>query len=107
NAPFYLYGEKGHLFYKQNSPPVFRRGGRRPGWFTLHEKLQAHLKHMAQSQNSSTLLDTGSLKELANARIAIVCTEWNDKIINELVNGCERVCKDLGAAIVKKLVVPG
>ncbi len=62
---------------------------------------------MAQSQNSSTLLDTASLKELANARIAIVCTEWNDKIITELVNGCERVCSELNASVIKKVVVPG
>ncbi len=62
---------------------------------------------MAQSQNSSTLLDTASLKELTNARIAIVCTEWNDKIITELVNGAERITNDINASILKKVVVPG
>ncbi|MBL7718137.1 MAG: 6,7-dimethyl-8-ribityllumazine synthase [Flavipsychrobacter sp.] len=62
---------------------------------------------MAQSQNSSTLLDTASLKALTNARVAIVCTEWNDKIVAELVNGAERICNDINAVIVKKVVVPG
>ena len=62
---------------------------------------------MAQSQNSSSLLDTTALKDLTQARIAIVCTEWNDAIINELVSGAEKVVNELGATILKKIVVPG
>ena len=62
---------------------------------------------MAQSQNSASLLDTSPLKEVEQARIAIVCTEWNEAIINELVKGCEKVANELGAVIVEKLVVPG
>ena len=62
---------------------------------------------MAQSQNSASLLDTSPLKEVEQARIAIVCTEWNEAIVNELVKGCEKVANELGAVIVEKLVVPG
>lgn len=59
------------------------------------------------SQNSSLLLDTHSLEGLAGARIAIVYTEWNEKIIASLVDGCERIAKQFGADIVEKLSVPG
>ena len=62
---------------------------------------------MAQSQNRASLLDTSPLKEVEQARIAIVCTEWNEAIVNELVKGCEKVANELGAVIVEKLVVPG
>lgn len=59
------------------------------------------------SQNSSSLLNTRSLEGLAGARIAVVYTEWNEKIINALVDGCERVAKQFNAEIVEKLSVPG
>lgn len=62
---------------------------------------------MAKSQHSPTLLDTSSLAELKKPRIAIVYTEWNDKIVGELVNGCERIAEQMQAPIVKKLAVPG
>ncbi|WP_276133941.1 6,7-dimethyl-8-ribityllumazine synthase [Polluticoccus soli] len=62
---------------------------------------------MAQSQLSPTLLDTASLKELKKARIAIVYTEWNEKITGELIAGAERVAKQLGAVITQKVSVPG
>lgn len=62
---------------------------------------------MAQSQLSPTLLDTASLKELKKARIAIVYTEWNEKITSELIAGAERVAEQLGAVITQKLAVPG
>jgi 6,7-dimethyl-8-ribityllumazine synthase len=62
---------------------------------------------MAQSQHSSSLLDTGSLSEVKQARIAIVYTEWNDKIVSEQIKGCERIAEANGAVIVEKLAVPG
>ena len=43
------------------------------------------------SQNSSGLLDTQMLAGLTDAKVAIVYTEWNDKIVGALVEGCERV----------------
>lgn len=62
---------------------------------------------MAQSQHSSSLLDTGSLSDVKQARIAIVYTEWNDKIVSEQIKGCERVAEAHGAIIVDKIAVPG
>jgi 6,7-dimethyl-8-ribityllumazine synthase len=59
------------------------------------------------SQNSSSLLNTNELAGLAGARIGIVYTEWNEKIVNELLAGCERICTKFGAEIIEKLPVPG
>jgi len=62
---------------------------------------------MAQSQHSASLLDTQVLKNLENARLAIVYTEWNDTIINELMHGCEQTADTFDATVVEKLAVPG
>ncbi|RYD55997.1 MAG: 6,7-dimethyl-8-ribityllumazine synthase [Sphingobacteriales bacterium] len=62
---------------------------------------------MAQSQHSLSLLDTGSLGSVKQARIAIVYTEWNDKIVSEQIKGCERIAEAHGAIITEKLAVPG
>lgn len=62
---------------------------------------------MAQSANSTSLLDTSALAPLQNPQVAIVYTEWNDKIINELVAGCERVLQQFGAVVTHKILVPG
>lgn len=59
------------------------------------------------SQNSTSLLDTSSLQQLQGANIAIVYTEWNEKIVGELVAGCERIAGQFGATITEKLAVPG
>jgi 6,7-dimethyl-8-ribityllumazine synthase len=62
---------------------------------------------MAQSSNSVSLLDTEHLHQLKTAKLAIVQTEWNDKIIRELVNGCESMVHRFGGDIIEKLPVPG
>ena len=62
---------------------------------------------MAQSQHSESLLDTRQLEHLKSAKVAIVCTEWNDKIVRELVNGCESMMHRFGGDIMDKLEVPG
>jgi len=62
---------------------------------------------MAQSQHSASLLDTQILQQLENARLAIVYTEWNDTIINELIHGCEQTADSFDATVVEKLAVPG
>jgi 6,7-dimethyl-8-ribityllumazine synthase len=62
---------------------------------------------MAQSQHSTSLLDTHHLEHLAAAKIAIVHTEWNDKIVRELVNGCESMVHKFGGDIVTNMAVPG
>lgn len=59
------------------------------------------------SDNNASLLDTSSLKEVKGARVAIVYTEWNEKILNELVNGAERIMGEYGMQCVEKLAVPG
>ena len=62
---------------------------------------------MAQSQNSVSLHDTEELKELLLPRVAIVYTEWNHKIVRELVNGCESMLHRFGGDIITKMPVPG
>jgi len=62
---------------------------------------------MAQSQNSFSLLDTHLLEQLQLPRVAIVHTEWNDKIVRELVNGCEGIIHKFTGDIIGKLAVPG
>lgn len=62
---------------------------------------------MAQSSNSTSLLNTSALSTLQTPRVAIVYTEWNEPIINELVNGCEKVAKQFHTHIVHKTIVPG
>jgi len=62
---------------------------------------------MAQSQNSISLHNTEQLKGLDLAKVAIVHTEWNDKIVRELVNGCESMIHRFGGDIIDNLAVPG
>lgn len=62
---------------------------------------------MAQSQDSNTLLDTSGLDNIKGARVAIVATEWNDKIVAEQIAGAERVLNQLQCTLTHKLYVPG
>ena len=62
---------------------------------------------MAQSQNSASLFDTAGMKNLAGARVALVYTEWNDRIVAEQIKGCERVLNEHGASIIARVAVPG
>ena len=62
---------------------------------------------MAQSNNSISLHDTQSLEQLKLPRVAIVYTEWNDKIVRELRNGCEGILHRFTGDIIDKVVVPG
>lgn len=62
---------------------------------------------MAQSSNSNSLLDTTELAGLANAKVAIVSTEWNEKIISELVNGCKKTLAQHNTTITNDIIVPG
>ncbi|MCW3124080.1 MAG: 6,7-dimethyl-8-ribityllumazine synthase [Flavipsychrobacter sp.] len=62
---------------------------------------------MAQSQNSISLLDTHQLEQLKVAKVALVHTEWNDKIVRELMNGCESMVHRFGGDIVANMPVPG
>jgi 6,7-dimethyl-8-ribityllumazine synthase len=62
---------------------------------------------MAQLTNSSSLLNLEGLKDMEPANIAVVYTEWNDKIITELRAGVQRVCAQFKVDIVQEVVVPG
>lgn len=62
---------------------------------------------MAQSQDSNSLLDTRTLESLKLPRVAIVHTEWNDKIVREQMNGCESMIHRFGGDIITKIAVPG
>jgi 6,7-dimethyl-8-ribityllumazine synthase len=62
---------------------------------------------MAQSQHSSSLLDTSLLAGLQNARVAVVYTEWNDAIILEQMKGCDRILSALDATVTHRVAVPG
>lgn len=62
---------------------------------------------MAQSTDSSSLLDISALKKMENTRVAIVATEWNDKIVAEQIAGARRIAAQTGAAIAHEIYVPG
>lgn len=61
---------------------------------------------MAQVTDSKLLnTEAGILQK--NARVVIVRTEWNEKIVNELEAGAVRKLKELGINHIKVIVVPG
>ncbi len=62
---------------------------------------------MAQSQNSNSLFDINHLRDLQLPKVAIVYTEWNEKIVRELVNGCESTLHKFRGDIIQKIAVPG
>lgn len=62
---------------------------------------------MAESKHSISLLDTATLDNLSSARVAIVYTEWNDKIVTEQIAGAERVLQQHKAVLTGKHAVPG
>lgn len=62
---------------------------------------------MAQLQDSIGLLDTHQLEQLKLPKVAIVHTEWNEKIVRELVNGCEGIIHKFTGDIIENLAVPG
>ncbi len=62
---------------------------------------------MAQSKDSVGLLDTHQLESLHLPKVSIVYTEWNDKIVRELLNGCESMMHRFKGDVVEKVVVPG
>ncbi len=62
---------------------------------------------MAKAQHSFSLLDTHQLETLELAKVAIVHTEWNDKIVRELVNGFEGIIHRFKGDIIDSIAVPG
>jgi 6,7-dimethyl-8-ribityllumazine synthase len=64
-------------------------------------------ENMAQSQHSEALFNTEVLKGLSKARLSIVFTEWNDKIVAEQLKGCGKIIEEYGAEVIDKVAVPG
>lgn len=62
---------------------------------------------MAHSQDSTSLLDASALHGLRHARVAIVQTEWNDKIVSGLEEGCREILQQFQAHITQHFYVPG
>ncbi|MBZ0098482.1 MAG: 6,7-dimethyl-8-ribityllumazine synthase [Taibaiella sp.] len=62
---------------------------------------------MAESKHSTSLLDTTALAATQRARVAIVFTEWNEKIVGEQIAGAERILQQHGAILTGKYAVPG
>jgi 6,7-dimethyl-8-ribityllumazine synthase len=59
------------------------------------------------SKNTGGLHDTQQLESLHNPRVAVVHTEWNEKIVRELVNGCESTVHKFTGEILANIAVPG
>lgn len=62
---------------------------------------------MALSSDSNTLLSLETISTLHLPRIAIVCTEWNDKIVAAQLEGCSRILHQAGAILTGQYFVPG
>lgn len=62
---------------------------------------------MAQSSESNSLLDISGLQQAGQSRVAIVATEWNDKIVTEQLAGARRIAAKTNAVITHELYVPG
>lgn len=62
---------------------------------------------MALSSESNNLLDISSLVNMKNARVAIVATEWNDKIVAAQMEGAKRIAEACGTTITHEIYVPG
>ena len=62
---------------------------------------------MAFSQHSSSLLDTATLEELKDARVALIYTEWNDQIVAAQLNGYDKIASVLNVRTTDRVAVPG
>lgn len=62
---------------------------------------------MALSSDSNTLLNISGITHMENASVAIVATEWNDKIVAEQIAGAKRIVQQTGATISHEIYVPG
>lgn len=62
---------------------------------------------MALSSDSETLLSLSGLKYAKGKRIAIIATEWNDKIVAAQILGAQHIAQKMGAIISQKIYVPG
>jgi 6,7-dimethyl-8-ribityllumazine synthase len=68
---------------------------------------EPQIRIMAQSTQSAAIFDTEALQSLANARVALVSTDWNEAIAGAMREGCLRRLADFDAHISHDLKVPG
>lgn len=59
------------------------------------------------SSHNRQLLDLSELPRYSGYKVAIVYTEWNEKIVAAQLAGAERVAGDLGILISQRIGVPG
>lgn len=62
---------------------------------------------MSHAIHSESLLNTTALTQLSDARIAIIYTEWNDKIVAAQLAGCNRILQQHKAIVTEATAVPG
>ena len=61
---------------------------------------------MADVSNSTLLNNIEGIRQLADALVVLVKTEWNSDIVNELEKGCLTVLKEYSVPV-KTIIVPG
>ncbi|MGN6165804.1 MAG: 6,7-dimethyl-8-ribityllumazine synthase [Flavisolibacter sp.] len=61
---------------------------------------------MAEVSNSKLLQQIQGIRQLKDALVVLVKTEWNAGIVDELENGCKKILAQYGVAS-KTIVVPG
>ena len=61
---------------------------------------------MAEVANSKLFQERKGIRQLANALVVLVKTEWNAAIVDELENGCKKILHSNGIRT-KTIVVPG
>lgn len=62
---------------------------------------------MSFSSDSHSLLDIESLKSLKNIHVAIIATEWNEKIVAAQISGAISIAQKTQTTITHQLYVPG
>lgn len=62
---------------------------------------------MALSSDSNSLLSLESLQQLKNPRVALVFTEWNERIVAAQLEGCHKLLAQLNATVTGSYIVPG
>ncbi|OJU78888.1 MAG: 6,7-dimethyl-8-ribityllumazine synthase [Bacteroidetes bacterium 47-18] len=62
---------------------------------------------MALSTENNTLLDISALHMPAGTKVAVIATQWNEKIVAEQVAGAARIARQAGVELADILYVPG
>jgi 6,7-dimethyl-8-ribityllumazine synthase len=62
---------------------------------------------MATSSLGNTLYDLSGLTSVRESRIALIGTEWNDKIVEKQISGAKTIAEKVDAIISHEIFVPG